>query len=867
MTLAAGVRLGPYEILSPLGAGGMGEVYRAIDSRLGRTVALKLLPDAFAADAERLARFEREARLLAALNHPRIAHLYGFETATREDGAAVHFIAMELVEGEELSDRMARGPIPLEEALPIARQIAEALEEAHEKGIVHRDLKPANVKLTPDGDVKVLDFGLAKAWIGETSASSADLSQSPTLVDTGTAIGVVLGTAAYMSPEQARGRAVDKKTDIWAFGVVVWEMLTGRRLFAGETVSDVIAAILTRDVDWNALGPSTPAELKRLLRECLERNPKNRLHDIADARILLVELERGRDLDGEAAAAPARRSLGALAWAGLAALAIAAGFVTARLSRPAPAPLPSFRRLTNDSGIIYSARFAPDGATVVYGEASAGGAVTLFSTPTDASAPRRFDWPSADIAGIASNGQMALILGRHYTGSWLRIGTLAQASLSGGAPRALLERVYDADISKDGASFAVVRDDGHGQRLEFPIGKVLYRATGWISSPRISADGRSIAFADHPLRGDDQGFIAIVDADGKGRRISGVLNFLHGIAWAPGGGEVYGAFGDIDRGTTLQAFAPNGSVRAVLNNVGLMGLHDVSPSGRLLLASQSMQVATQGRLATRSGGDYFATWFGESFAGISQDGRVFAGSSGSLVGGSEYRVFYRLSDGSAPVFLGDGFALGISPDGRWVFACTVSRDRSILRAEPTGPGETKSFDLGRVETVVSSTDRVTTSSDGTRVAFLGVEGGSPPRGYVFDLEAKRPPRAVTTPNVGHVILSPRGDAVVALDAEGAMQIFPVDGGVPRAVPSAAVGEVPLAWTSSGDAVFVWDRTLPARVQRVDLATGHRELALEWTPRDPAATLYGLLTMTTDARWYLMRYRRGVSSLAVADGAR
>jgi Tol biopolymer transport system component len=848
----------------------MGEVYRATDSRLGRTVALKLLPDAFAADPERLARFEREARLLAALNHPRIAHLYGFETATRHDGTAVHFIAMELVEGEGLSDRMAKGPIPLEEALPIARQIAEALEEAHEKGIVHRDLKPANVKLTPDGDVKVLDFGLAKAWIGEGATASADLSQSPTLVDTGTAIGVVLGTAAYMSPEQARGRAVDKKTDIWAFGIVVWEMLTGRRLFAGETVSDVIAAILTRDVDWGALPPSTPSELRRLLRECLDRNPKNRLHDIADARIALMEIERGgRDAGGDAAAAqsPARRLPRALAWTGLAALAVAAGLVAARLGRPAPAPLPSFRRLTNDSGIIYSARFAPDGANVVYGEASAGSPVTLFSTPADASAPRRFDWPSADVVGIASNGQMALILGRHYAGSWLRIGTLAQASLAGGAPRALLERVYDADISRDGASFAVVRDDGHGQRLEFPIGKVLYRATGWISSPRISADGRRIAFADHPLRGDDQGFVAIVDGDGKSRRISGVLNFLHGVAWAPGGGGVYATFGDIDRGTTLEAFAPSGSARVLFNNVGLMGLHDVAPSGRLLVTAESMQVATQGHLATGSGGDYFATWFGESFAGISQDGRVFAGSSGSLVGGSEYRVFYRLSDGSAPVFLGDGFALGISPDGRWVFAVTTSRDRSVLRAEPTGPGETRRFDLGKVEMVASSSDRVTSSSDGTRIAFLGVEGGSPPRGYVFDLEAKRPPRAVTPPNVGHVILSPRGDALVALDDAGAMQLYPIDGSAPRAVPGAAVGEVPLAWASSGEAIFVWDRTLPARIQRVELTTCRRELALEWTPRDPAATLYGLLTITTDARWYLMRYRRGVSSLATVDGVR
>ncbi|HYX20899.1 MAG TPA: protein kinase, partial [Thermoanaerobaculia bacterium] len=282
MTLQPGSRLGPYEILSPLGAGGMGEVYRARDARLGRDVAIKVLPAAFAADAERLARFRREAQVLASLAHPNVAHIYGVEEA---DG--VDALVLELVEGETLAERIAGGPLPVDESLEIARQIADALEAAHERGIVHRDLKPANVKITPQGKVKVLDFGLAKAISGDPS--SPDATQSPTITAAATQAGVVIGTAAYMSPEQARGRTVDKRSDIWAFGAVAYEMLTGRKAFEGETISDTLAAVLRADVDWSALPAETPVATRRVLKRCLDRDLKTRFHDVADARIAMDE--------------------------------------------------------------------------------------------------------------------------------------------------------------------------------------------------------------------------------------------------------------------------------------------------------------------------------------------------------------------------------------------------------------------------------------------------------------------------------------------------------------------------------------------------------------------------------------------------
>ncbi|PWT83157.1 MAG: hypothetical protein C5B57_07435 [Blastocatellia bacterium] len=292
MPLNPGTRFGPYEIKSALGAGAMGEVYRARDTKLNREVAIKVLPDLFAADPERLARFEREAQVLAALNHPHIAQIYGFEDSPSSAKGAALALVMELVDGPTLANRIARGAIPLREALPIARQIAEALETAHERGIIHRDLKPANIKLTADGAVKVLDFGLAKALhLQEDHDVGPDAMNSPTFANPATESGVVLGTAAYMAPEQARGKAVDKRTDIWALGVVIYEMLTGRRPFRGETVTDTIVSVLHDDIDWAQLPDDTPDDLRRLLRRCLERDPKNRLHDAADARLIIAELE------------------------------------------------------------------------------------------------------------------------------------------------------------------------------------------------------------------------------------------------------------------------------------------------------------------------------------------------------------------------------------------------------------------------------------------------------------------------------------------------------------------------------------------------------------------------------------------------
>ena len=360
MPLASGARLGSYEIVGPLGKGGMGEVYRAIDTRLGREAAIKALPSDMAADRESLARFEREARLLASLNHPNIASVYGLEQIQE-----VPFLAMEMVEGEDLADRLARGPMPPHDALPIVRQIAEALEAAHERGIIHRDLKPANVRLTPEGKVKVLDFGLAKSSIGGQALSSG--SQSATLAHTSTAVGVILGTAAYMAPEQARGQAVDKRADIWAFGCVLFEMLTARRPFEGETVTDLIVSVMSREPDWTLLPAATAPRLIDLLQRCLKKDPRERLRDIGDARIEIDDLIRLPERIPTSAAAPSaartpRWIPAALGLTGAAAAGAAAAvlFMTSSPAAPDPAAPPP-------GGVVRASIELPPGAPLALG--------------------------------------------------------------------------------------------------------------------------------------------------------------------------------------------------------------------------------------------------------------------------------------------------------------------------------------------------------------------------------------------------------------------------------------------------------------------------------------------------------------------
>jgi eukaryotic-like serine/threonine-protein kinase len=420
-----GSRLTHFQITAKLGEGGMGEVYRAVDTRLGREVAIKVLPEALTGDPERLARFEREARVLASLNHPQIASIH---EVGEEDG--VHFLVMELAPGASLADRLAAGRLPMEEALSIARQIALALEAAHEQGIVHRDLKPANVQVSDDGEVKVLDFGLAKAFEGEGDGSSAAMSHSPTLTGRATQAGVLLGTAAYMSPEQARGKPADRRSDVWAFGVVLWEMLTGERLFAGETISDTLAAVLRAEPDRERLPTATPAPIRRLLRRCLKRDPTKRLQHIGDARLEIDDVGEDLsmpDLDGAPAAAAGSKMAWAVAALSLLAFAVvAAAWLLSPQPAPLPGPLVKFKIPAAEVDGRLSIHWSPDGGSLAYGSGEA-----VWLRRLDQLEPRQVDlpWNTRPLAWSEDGSDLIVLRGG------ARGGELWRVSRGGDSPR------------------------------------------------------------------------------------------------------------------------------------------------------------------------------------------------------------------------------------------------------------------------------------------------------------------------------------------------------------------------------------------------------------------------------------------------
>ena len=476
VSLAPGTRLGSFRIAAPVGAGGMGEVYRARDMKLDRDVAIKVIPASFAADPDRLARFEREAKVLASLNHPNIAHVHGFEQA---DG--MHALVMELVDGEDLSLRIGRGPIPFNEAVIIARQVADALDAAHDKGIVHRDLKPANVMITPDGVVKVLDFGLAKPAFGETGAGA--MTHSPTAFDIGgTREGVLLGTAAYMSPEQARGRTVDKRTDIWAFGCLLYEMLTGRAAFAGDTLSDMIAGIIEREPDWKVLPPATTPAVKRLIERCLQKDPKRRLRDIGDAR---VELEDRHGADEIARPSPATPARSGILWAGAGAVvaALAIGGVWLALRKPAEAVRPVRLSIVAPPGTTFTQRditehlqfqLSPQGDRLAVVAAARGERPKIWIRSLESGAAQ----PLAGTDG--ASGPFWAPDGRSV--AFQAEGKLKAVSLDGAVPRNLADMAFDVSQGAWNSDDLIMFSRGSGGGL------VSVRAAGGPVTPVTTLD-------------------------------------------------------------------------------------------------------------------------------------------------------------------------------------------------------------------------------------------------------------------------------------------------------------------------------------------------------------------------------------------
>jgi serine/threonine protein kinase/Tol biopolymer transport system component len=851
MPMTPGTRMGPYEILSSIGAGGMGEVYRARDARLGRDVAIKVLPPSFAADSDRLGRFEQEARAIGALNHPNILGVYDIGT---HDGAP--YVVSELLDGETLRARIGTSPLPHRKAIGYAGQIASGLAAAHDKGIVHRDLKPDNIIVTRDGRVKILDFGLAKltAARAPVEAETALLAHARPLTSAGT----VLGTVGYMSPEQVRGQAVDHRSDIFSFGVVLYEMLTGRRAFEGDSAVETMNAILKEDPAPAAEGgqPLPPA-LDRIVLHCLEKNPEERFQSARDVAFDIQSLSGLSSQSVTDAPPPVRRRWLRLAAAATVLAAGAALFLAGRSTSRTTTP--SFEPLTFRRGSVTFARFAPDGRTIIYAANFEGGPLEIYSTQPGSpeSRPLKLE---ADLQAVSRHGEMAILLERAG-----KDPVLARLPIGGGAPREVLENVRSADWSPDGESLAVVRTEGGRDTLEFPIGRVLYRAHGWLSDVNVSPKGDRVAFFEHPVAIDSRGDVAIVDLAGTKTTISAGWEDLFGAHWTPGGDEVWfsaSGGGGKTAGTDHAVFAAtlSGRVRTVTSAPGSIELQDIAPDGRVLLAHGSRRPSIMA-LAPGAAEESELTWMDFSWvADVSADGRQVLFGEQGVAGGPGYAVYLRGMDRSPAVRLGKGLALSLSPDGRWAVAIDLGQNKLLVL--PTGAGEPRVLPPHAIKAF----SWAGWFADGKRLLVAGFEQGKAQRVYVQDL-AGGVPRPVTPEGVAvrANTVTPDGKWITARVQQQLMQ-FPVDGGEPQPVKGAEPEDRPLRWRDDGRVLFVRQGRLPARIYAVDTTSGQRTLLRAIGPRD-AVGLDSVadIRVTPDGKSYAYVYIRSLYALYQVTG--
>ena len=736
-TLAPGVSISHYKLVKRLGAGGMGEVWLATDEKLGRKVALKFPIAMMSADASSRHRLLREARSAAALDHPSVCRVYELGQAGGHD-----FIAMELIPGETLASRLSHGPLPVAQALEWGAALAAALDEAHRKGIVHRDLKPGNVMITPAGQVKVMDFGLARPLAG--IADEADTWTAGL-----TAPGAIVGTTAYMAPELLKGATADEKSDLWALGAIVYEMLTGLRPFPGSAITEVIAAILEREPDLSRLPPETPTEVRLLIGRALRKDPARRLRDAGDfrlafeeAREALRESSSGRTVvpasaadDASAHAAPpsprafSRRHL--MLGTGAVGLLGVAGFGTGAMlgANRQPAEVPSFQRLTFRRGMIRNARFAPDQQTILYGALWDGDVCRTSSVRPESPESRPLDLPPSTPLSVSASGELALLLGDHLRGLW-PTGTLARVPLAGGAPREMLEDVTFADWSPDGKELAVVRQGAEKERLEFPVGNVIYEAEGsGLSFPRVSPRGDAVAVFD--LGSYFGGSVVIVDRTGRTKYRSPEFLELFGLAWH--GDEVWFTGANERRiARAIHAVAAPGEPRMVMRMPGNVTLHDIATDGRLLIAHtvdrSESAVMAPGETTERN-----LSWLdGSLIVDLSRDGRLALLTEQAQGGGRSNAAYLRGTDGGPAVRLGEGRAMALSPDGEWA-AVAPTVPAPYLDLLPTGAGEPRRLEVAgmqfRIVRWLPDGERIVASVNqegrGAGLCVIPLSGGSP----------------------------------------------------------------------------------------------------------------------------------------------
>ena len=852
MALTAGTKLGPYEIVSPLGAGGMGEVYRSRDPRLKREVAIKVLPQALSLDADRMRRFEQEALATAALNHPNI--LAVFDIGTSEGSP---YVVSELLEGETLRERLRGGSIAVRKALDYALQIAQGLAAAHEKGIIHRDLKPENLFVTKDGRVKILDFGLAKL----TQAEPGTDTSLPTATH-GTEAGVVMGTAGYMSPEQVRGVALDPRSDIFSFGAILHEMLSGKRAFHGDTTADTMSAILKEDPpDLNETNRNISPALERVVQHCLEKNPEQRFHSARDVAFDLETLCNQSSSGSRLRAVTDQRrsywkqAAGAL----IILLALAGTYYAARNN--APVLTPHFHQLTFQRGSIYGAKFAPDGQSIVYSAAWNGAPKEqVYTTRTDALMSRPIDLLDSEVLSISSKGEMALRQ-KSDNGAVPR-GMLSVVPLTGGAPRELLGDVLQASWSRDGESLAVVHFVGPECRLEYPVGKTIYAtSTGDISDVAVSPDGKRIAFFDHPNAGDTRGYVAVVDVSGKATRLTKEWSDLTGLAWSRSGDEIWFTGSDAGINSALYAVNLSGQLRDLLHIPGRLRVFDISKEGQVLIANEATRQEVYGHRMGQDR-DVDLSWFDWTLGrSLSADGQWAVLEEDGEGGGPDYTVFLRKTDGSPAIRLGSGMGLDISPDDKWVASTSVKQPAPTVLL-PAGAGQP----ITLADAQLFHTANLRFLPDGKGLIMVASEKGKAPRTYTLMLDGSAL-KLFGPEGFRGTLVSPDSNYVLGRK-DGAYWMVPFAGDEkPQPLSFVRADEAVAGWAADSKSIYVGDvSSTPVKVYVADLKTGQRRLHHQHAPGDLAGVAgVGAGRITPDGNFYLYTVARTLSNLYVVEG--
>lgn len=856
-----GQTVGPYHVLSILGSGGMGTVYLAQDVRLGRKIALKILPPQFTNDRERLRRFQQEARAASALNHPNILTVYEIEQKSD-----LHYIATEFIEGTTLRQKMLQGPLNLNEALNVAIQIAAALDAAHSAGVAHRDIKPENVMVRSDGYVKVLDFGLAK--LIEQSAV-----ETKTEDQTGTHPGIVMGTPRYMSPEQARGLEVDSRTDIFSLGVIMYEMITGQPPFEGATPSDIIAALLKDDpAPLSTRTPEIPPDLNRVVTRALAKNCDERYQTVAE---LIADLSRLKEtiqwntkFAQPAASESSERVIGletltaANAFAStnpdpiellkrgnpntrrrvgvglgtLVLIAVAAIAIVSLVQRRGTtsssdqSPRSADRALTIRSGYITSARFAADGKSVIYSAAFDGKPVELFITDVQGSESRPIGIQSAALKDVSSTGEMAVLFNFELNWNDGQNGTLALIPPSGGEPRVLMDEIDEATFAPDGKSLAIVRADMGQHQLEYPAGEVLYKSSGWISYPRFSRPGDKIAFFEHPI-GDNSGSLMVVDLHTKtATTVSSGWRALKGLAWSAKGDEIWFGGSRLGKKQNINAVSLSGSERLNIDEMASYAkLEDISAEGRLLISHGNTH-STMVQSNTPNSESFGTRFAWATSADVSADGMTLLFYEWGWESGDKLEMkstYIRKVDGSDPVRLGEGRALALSADGLWALAVQENSPPQLALFSTSERNARTLPNPGFREYHYASW-----FPDGRKILFTAVEAREDSfiRSFVQDLETGNV-EPLTEEGTIAIRISPDGKKVVTRDAYGTYYIKAIDGGTSDTViKGLKKTDEPIQWSMDGRALYVREAgDFTTSVYRVDLSSGRRRMWQQIVP--------------------------------------